>query len=156
MGGDIPEGSRASKAHGFLKPAHVTDDKLAKVRRLNDLARQRGQTLAQMALAWTLRFPEITSTLIGASRVELIDDAAGALAKGPLSDGELKEIDGIWRVKRRIALTPGPSPRCAWGRGEPRNRTLSASLVAPATPGLGGTRLPSPQRSGERGTVTLA
>ena len=50
--GGIPEGSRASKAHGFLRPADITEEKLAKVRLLNELAKERGQTLAQMALAW--------------------------------------------------------------------------------------------------------
>ncbi len=53
--GGIPEGSRASKAHGFLKPAQITDDKLDKVKKLNEIAKSREQTLAQMALAWVLR-----------------------------------------------------------------------------------------------------
>src|SRR6266567_4735913 len=64
----IPADSRAGKPHGFLKREQVTDDKLAKVRRLQGLAQARGQTLAQMALAWVLRHPEVTSALIGASR----------------------------------------------------------------------------------------
>ncbi|HNM38296.1 MAG TPA: aldo/keto reductase, partial [Anaerolineales bacterium] len=67
--GGIPEGSRASKAHGFLKPAHITDERIAKVQKLNALAQQRGQTLAQMALAWVLRHEGMTSVLIGASKV---------------------------------------------------------------------------------------
>src|SRR6266496_579586 len=75
----IPEDSRAAKG-GFLKPTQITEDKLAKVRRLNDLAKARGQTLAQMSLAWVLRHPEVTSALIGASRIAQIDDAVGALA----------------------------------------------------------------------------
>jgi L-glyceraldehyde 3-phosphate reductase len=91
--GGIPQGSRASKSHGFLRPAHITDEKLAKVARLNDLARARGQTLAQMALAWVLRHPQMTSALIGASRVAQIDDAVGALRNLAFSAAELKAID---------------------------------------------------------------
>jgi L-glyceraldehyde 3-phosphate reductase len=88
----IPQGSRASKSHGFLRPAQITDEKLAKVSRLNDLARARGQTLAQMALAWVLRHPQMTSALIGASRVAQIDDAVGALRNLTFSAGELETI----------------------------------------------------------------
>jgi L-glyceraldehyde 3-phosphate reductase len=91
--GGIPQGSRASKSHGFLRPAHITDEKLAKVTRLNDLARARGQTLAQMALAWVLRHPQMTSALIGASRVAQIDDAVGALRNLAFSAGELQAIE---------------------------------------------------------------
>jgi L-glyceraldehyde 3-phosphate reductase len=93
--GGIPEGSRASKAHGFLKPAQLTDERLGKVRQLNELARERGQSLAQLALAWTLRDPVVTSALIGASRPEQIDDAVGALGAAPLSQDEQTAIEGI-------------------------------------------------------------
>lgn len=91
----IPEGSRASKAHGFLKPAHITDEKIAKVQKLNALAQQRGQTLAQMALAWVLRHQEMTSVLIGASKVSQIEDAVGMLSNVEFSAGELQEIENI-------------------------------------------------------------
>jgi L-glyceraldehyde 3-phosphate reductase len=91
----VPEGSRASKAHGFLRPAHITDEKLAKVRQLNDLAAARGQTLAQLALAWVLRDPVVTSALIGASRPAQIDDAVGALQAAPLASEELQAIEAI-------------------------------------------------------------
>lgn len=91
----IPEGSRASKAHGFLKPAHITDDKLAKVNKLNEIAQSRGQTLAQMALAWVLRHESMTSVLIGASKVEQIDDAVGTLNKLDFSSDELQQIEII-------------------------------------------------------------
>ena len=67
----------------------------AKVTRLNDLARERGQSLAQMSLAWVLRHPEVTSAVIGASRVSQIEDAAGALAKLEFSGVELDRIDTI-------------------------------------------------------------
>jgi L-glyceraldehyde 3-phosphate reductase len=91
----VPEDSRASKPHGFLKPAQITDDKLGKVRKLNDLAQTRGQTLAQMALAWVLRHPEVTSALIGASRVEQVEDAVGALQKLEFAKDELGQIEQI-------------------------------------------------------------
>lgn len=93
----IPEGSRASKAHGFLRPAQITEEKIAKVQRLNELARGRGQTLAQMALAWVLRHPQMTSALIGASRVGQIEDAVAALGNLAFSEEELGAIEGILR-----------------------------------------------------------
>lgn len=91
----IPEGSRASKAHGFLKPAHITDEKIAKVQKLNSLAQKRGQTLAQMALAWVMRHDGMTSVLIGASKVSQIEDAVGMLGRLEISLSELQEIEGI-------------------------------------------------------------
>jgi L-glyceraldehyde 3-phosphate reductase len=91
----IPEDSRAAKPHGFLKREEVTEDKISKIRQLNTLAQQRGQTMAQMALAWVLRHPEMTSVLIGASRVSQIDDAVGALKNTAFSSKELKAIDTI-------------------------------------------------------------
>ena len=93
--GGIPEGSRASKSHGFLKPAHITDEKIAKVQKLNILAQKRGQTLAQMALAWVMRHEEMTSVLIGASKVSQIDDAVGMLSRLEIPTGELQEIEDI-------------------------------------------------------------
>jgi L-glyceraldehyde 3-phosphate reductase len=78
-----------------LKPAHITDDKLARVRRLNDLATGRGQTLAQMALAWVLRHPPMTSALIGASRIAQIEDAVAALNNLAFTTEELQTIDAI-------------------------------------------------------------
>lgn len=89
----IPEGSRASKAHGYLRPEQVTDEKVAKVERLNRIAQARGQTLAQMALAWVLRLPEVTSALIGASTVAQVEDAVGALNKLGFSEEELAQIE---------------------------------------------------------------
>jgi L-glyceraldehyde 3-phosphate reductase len=91
----IPEDSRAAKPHGFLKPAAITPEKLAKVQRLNELAQARGQTLAQMALAWVLRHPTMTSALIGASRVAQIDEAVGALDQLAFSAEELQAIETI-------------------------------------------------------------
>jgi L-glyceraldehyde 3-phosphate reductase len=93
--GGIPEDSRAAKPHGFLKPEALTDQRLSQVRRLNELAQSRGQTLAQMALAWVLRHPEMTSALIGASRVSQIEDAVGALNNLNFAHDELQRIEGI-------------------------------------------------------------
>ncbi|MCL4271605.1 MAG: L-glyceraldehyde 3-phosphate reductase [Anaerolineales bacterium] len=93
--GGIPEGSRASKAHGFLKPAHITDDKIVKVQKLNAIAQGRGQSLAQMALAWVLGHEEMTSVLIGASKVGQIEDTVGMLQNIAFSDNELQTIETI-------------------------------------------------------------
>jgi L-glyceraldehyde 3-phosphate reductase len=91
----IPSDSRAGKAHGFLRPAHVTEERLDKIRKLDAVAKARSQTLAQMAIAWVLRHPEMTSALIGASRVSQIDDAVAALDNLQFSTQELSQIDEI-------------------------------------------------------------
>ncbi|GGS22943.1 aldo/keto reductase [Deinococcus knuensis] len=91
----IPDDSRAASATGFLKADAVTPERVAQVRALNDVAAARGQTLVQLALAWVLRWPQVTSALIGASRPEQITDAAGALNAPPLTDAELDAIEAI-------------------------------------------------------------
>jgi len=91
----IPEDSRAAKPHGFLRREHVTEEKLAKVRKLNEMAKARGQSLAQMALAWVLRHPGVTSALTGASRPSQIEDSVGALSKLEFTVEELEQIDRI-------------------------------------------------------------
>jgi L-glyceraldehyde 3-phosphate reductase len=88
----IPEGSRASR-RGSLSPNLINDQSLAKIRALNEVAARRGQSLAQLALAWTLRDPRVTSTLIGASSVAKLEANVAALDKLDLSDDELVEID---------------------------------------------------------------
>jgi L-glyceraldehyde 3-phosphate reductase len=88
----IPQGSRASR-DGSLSRDQLTEGTLAKVRALRELAAARGQTLAQMALAWTLRDQRVTSTLIGASSVAQLDDNLGALDNLALDDDELARID---------------------------------------------------------------
>jgi L-glyceraldehyde 3-phosphate reductase len=88
----IPEGSRASRDTS-LSPSMLTEQTLAKVRALNDVAAGRGQSLAQLALAWTLRDARMTSTLIGASSVAQLEDSLRALDKLDLSADELEEID---------------------------------------------------------------
>src|SRR5439155_1073114 len=86
----IPADSRAAKPHGFLKREEVTADVLARVRRLTECARARGQTLAQMALAWVLRHPEVTAVLVGASRPQHIADAVAALTHRSFASAELR------------------------------------------------------------------
>jgi L-glyceraldehyde 3-phosphate reductase len=88
----IPNDSRASR-HGSLSPALINEQSLAKIRALNEIASRRGQTLAQLALAWTLRDPRITSALIGASSVEQLEANVAALDKLDLSEEKLAEID---------------------------------------------------------------
>jgi L-glyceraldehyde 3-phosphate reductase len=93
--GGIPEGSRASKPHGFLKPEQITEEKLGKVRQLNEIAQARGQTLAQMAVAWILRQPAMTSVLVGTSEVSQIEDNVAALGNLAFSEDGLKAIEKI-------------------------------------------------------------
>ena len=89
----IPDGARASRSNYSLSPDLLTDESLAKIRALNELAAGRGQTLAQMALAWTLRDARVTSTLVGASSVEQLEANVGAVERLDFSDDELAEID---------------------------------------------------------------
>lgn len=95
--GGIPQGSRAAKEWGYLKEKDITPDKLDKVARLNEIARQRGQTLAQMALAWCLRLPGMTSLVIGASKVAQVDDGVAALKNLAFGDDELRQIEDVLR-----------------------------------------------------------
>lgn len=90
----IPEESRAKKPSGFLKEKDITDEKIKRVERLNQLAEERGQSLAQMAIAWVLR-DRITSALIGASKVSQIEENVKALDNLDFSAEELKRIDDI-------------------------------------------------------------
>jgi len=93
----IPEGSRASRASkgAALNPKLITDDNLAKIRGLNDIAQARGQTLPQMAIAWALRDPRVTTALIGASKVSQVEDCVKALDKLEFSADELSKIDQL-------------------------------------------------------------
>jgi L-glyceraldehyde 3-phosphate reductase len=104
----IPEGSRASRP-GSLSPDLLTEQTLAKIRALGEIAARRGQSLAQMALAWVLRDDRVTSALIGASSVEQLEDNLGALAHLDFSEDQLGEIDrfatesdiNIWATSSR-------------------------------------------------------
>jgi L-glyceraldehyde 3-phosphate reductase len=88
----IPSDSRAGKTGTYLKKESITEELLGKINKLNNIAEKRGQTLAQMAIAWVLHNPVVTSALIGSSKVEQIDDAVGALNNLEFSDEELKSI----------------------------------------------------------------
>ncbi|TYR31749.1 L-glyceraldehyde 3-phosphate reductase [Sphingobacterium phlebotomi] len=89
---DIPEGSRASQ-HKSLNPNFLSNENLEKIRSLNSIAESRGQTLAQMAIAWVLKKGRITSALIGASKPEQVIDCVGAINNLDFTDAELVEID---------------------------------------------------------------
>jgi L-glyceraldehyde 3-phosphate reductase len=88
----IPDGSRASRDSSLAR-GMLSEENLAKIRGLNEIARRRGQSLAQMAIAWTLRDPRVTSSLIGASSVEQLEDNVGALGNLTVDPDELAEID---------------------------------------------------------------
>jgi L-glyceraldehyde 3-phosphate reductase len=88
----IPEDSRAAR-DGSLSKSMLSDENLERIRALNEIAQRRGQTLAQLALAWTLRDPRVTSTLIGASSVAQLEDNVGALKRLDFDDDELAEIE---------------------------------------------------------------
>lgn len=91
----IPADSRAAKPTGFLQESQVTGERIAQIKKLNDIALQRGQTLAQMALAWLLKDPRVTSVLIGASRPEQLADSLRCLDNIAFSAEELTKIEDI-------------------------------------------------------------
>jgi L-glyceraldehyde 3-phosphate reductase len=91
----IPEGSRASKSWGFLKSNEITEQKLNRIQKLNEVAKKRNQTLAQMALSWLLKDKRITSVLIGVSSVEQLENNLGCLKNLDYSAEELATIENI-------------------------------------------------------------
>ena len=91
----IPANSRAAKAHGYLKRNDITEEKIKKAARLKEIAASRGQSLAQMTLAWVLRLPQITSALVGASSPQQIAENVAALDNPRFSAHELKRIEQI-------------------------------------------------------------
>ena len=105
----VPEGARAVKQVSF-KASMLSEDNLSRIRALNDIARARGQTLAQMAIAWVLRDPRVTSALIGARTVEQLDNSLDAVAQLGFADEELAAIDrhaqeggtDLWRVSSTL------------------------------------------------------
>ena len=91
----IPEDSRIAKPHGFLKENHLDEATLGKIRKLNDLAQHRGQTLAQMALSWILKDNRITTVLVGASKPAQLSDSLECLKNLQFSGEELQQIETI-------------------------------------------------------------
>src|SRR5438045_7120300 len=91
----IPEDSRAAKSTGFLQTSEVTEEKIAKIKQLNQLAQQRNQSLAQMALAWLLKDKRVTSVLIGASSVDQLNNNLAALNNLGFSKDEIDSIENI-------------------------------------------------------------
>jgi len=91
----IPEDSRIAKGVGFLTENNLTEEKIGQIRRLNDIAQQRNQSLAQMALSWILKDPRVTSVLIGASRPAQLTDSLKCLENTVFNEEELKLIEGI-------------------------------------------------------------
>jgi len=93
--GTIPPDSRAAKPHGFLKANEVSARRIELARRLNQIAEARGQTLAQMAIAWVLRHPQMTSALVGASKISQIEDNVAAVKNLTFTQEELAAIEAI-------------------------------------------------------------
>jgi L-glyceraldehyde 3-phosphate reductase len=91
----IPADARAGKPHGFLKADRITPEVLAKIQSLNTVAQARGQSLAQMALAWVLRDPRVTTALIGASKVYQLENNLAALHNLAFAAEELAQIDAV-------------------------------------------------------------
>ncbi len=91
----IPEDSRAHKSSGFLQEGQVTPEAVSKAQQLNEIAQQRSQTLAQMALAWILKDERITSVLIGVSKLQQLQDCLGAIDNTSFTEDELKKIEEI-------------------------------------------------------------
>ena len=94
----IPEDSRAAKPSGFLQTSEITEEKISKIKKLNQLAQQRNQSLAQMALAWLLKDKRVTSVLIGASSVEQLSNNLAALNNVHFSADELSAIEEVLRA----------------------------------------------------------
>jgi L-glyceraldehyde 3-phosphate reductase len=94
----IPEDSRAAKEHGFLQLDAITPERVEKVKKLNEIAKARGQKMAQMALAWVLRDKRVTSVIIGASKVSQIEDAVGIQSGLDFSLDELTAIEAILKA----------------------------------------------------------
>lgn len=95
----IPSDSRAAHDPRYLKPTDITEEKIAKVRKLAVIAERRGQTVAQLTIQWTLRNDVVTSALIGASRPEQVEENVKAVTYPPLTKEEIAEIEGILQAE---------------------------------------------------------
>jgi L-glyceraldehyde 3-phosphate reductase len=96
---DIPPDSRAGKPHGYLRPNEITPERRAQIAALDDIASERGQSLAQLAITWVLRDERMTSAIIGASRVSQLEENLAALSAAPLTKDELRRIDAVLEEK---------------------------------------------------------
>lgn len=94
----IPEGSRADKSHGFLKKHQITPELIKRISGLNEMAKERGQSLAQMSLSWLLKDSRVTSVLIGASSVNQLHDSLGSLENIEFSREELDKIENLLKI----------------------------------------------------------
>jgi L-glyceraldehyde 3-phosphate reductase len=92
LSGEVPAGSRAATSH-FLSPDRISEEYLDRARALNGIALERGQSLAQLALSWVLRVPQVASALIGASSVAQLEQNVAALDAAPLTDEEIARIE---------------------------------------------------------------
>lgn len=97
----IPEDSRAAKPHGFLQESQVNPDTINKIAKLNQIAKERGQTLAQMALSWLMKDKRITSVLIGVSKVEQLEDCLQSFTRTVFSAEELDRIEDILQQEKK-------------------------------------------------------
>jgi L-glyceraldehyde 3-phosphate reductase len=95
----VPEDSRAANEHGFLKREAIGEAEIAKVKKLNEIAKKRGQTLAQMALSWVLREDSVTSALIGASRPQQIVENVAAAQNTNFSEDEISQIEDTLKAQ---------------------------------------------------------
>ncbi|MDV3751058.1 aldo/keto reductase [Elizabethkingia anophelis] len=95
----IPENSRAAKSHGFLQKNDITEERLQQITALNNLAQEREQTLAQMAIAWLLKDKRVTSVLVGASSVEQLQQNLESINSLDFSQNELQQIEEILKTK---------------------------------------------------------
>ena len=91
----VPAGSRASRAGTTVAERYLSEEKLEKVRKLHVIAEERGETLAQTALSWVMRRPEVTSVLVGASSTAQLDDSLASVRGAGFTPEELRDIDGI-------------------------------------------------------------
>ncbi len=132
----VPNDSRAAKEHGYLKSNEVTKEKLAIIRNLDQFAQRRGQSLAQMALAWVLKDPRITSVLIGVSKPEQLEDSLKCLQKPGFNDAELAQIESILQgngipEEKQVSQHPQRSPQR--DNREPKPQAQADRLVVPQT-----------------------
>ena len=97
---DIPPDSRAGKPHGYLRPNEITPERRAQIAALDEIASERGQSLAQLAITWVLRDERMTSAIIGASRVSQLEENLAALSAAPLTKDELRRIDAVLEAEK--------------------------------------------------------